>query len=191
MYWQNLPLFDTWINIANWRPGTYSVFRHGRIRHLPPSCRFGGVPVHHDPVDGICAKHEKWQWGSPNLKGGGRCWIRPWRNTEYVPGRPFAIFIQVSNEGIFCQYISLPMKYTVSGSTLQYKVGLTLSFLSAMEFLDMEKFTSTVFFVFLFRPPLNTILKIPYRTFWYPNSATLLGGSRTFQTGVMEIQEVS
>ena len=38
------------------------------------------------------------------------------------------------------------MKYTVSGSTLQYKVGLTLSFFtvlpSAMEFLDMEKFTS-------------------------------------------------
>ena len=50
--------------------------------------------------------------------------------TEYVPGRQFAIFIQVSNRGIFCQYISLPMKYTVSGSTLQYKVGLTLSFLS-------------------------------------------------------------
>ena len=39
------------------------------------------------------------------------------------------------------------MKYTVSGSILQYTVGLTLSFLSlyislAMEFLDMEKFTS-------------------------------------------------
>ena len=28
------------------------------------------------------------------------------------------------------QYISLPMKYTVSGSILQYNVGLTLSFLS-------------------------------------------------------------
>ena len=27
------------------------------------------------------------------------------------------------------QYISLPMKYTVSGSILQYNVGLTLSFL--------------------------------------------------------------
>ena len=40
------------------------------------------------------------------------------------------VFIQVSNRGRFCQYISLPMKYTVSGSTLQYKVGLTLSFLS-------------------------------------------------------------
>ena len=57
--------------------------------------------------------------------------------TEHVPGRPFAIFIQVSNRGRngcikswFCQYISIPMKYTVSGSTLQYKVGLTLSFLS-------------------------------------------------------------
>ena len=33
-------------------------------------------------------------------------------------------------KGRFCQYISLPMKYTVSGSTLQYNVGLTLSFLS-------------------------------------------------------------
>jgi hypothetical protein len=55
----------------------------------------------------------------------------------YVPGRPFAIFIQVSNRGRngcikswFCQYISLPTKYTVSDSILQYKVGLTLSFLS-------------------------------------------------------------
>ena len=30
----------------------------------------------------------------------------------------------------FCQYISLPTKYTISGSILHYKVGLTLSFLS-------------------------------------------------------------
>ena len=30
----------------------------------------------------------------------------------------------------FCQYISLPTKYTISDSILQYKVGLTLSFLS-------------------------------------------------------------
>jgi hypothetical protein len=44
----------------------------------------------------------------------------------YVPGHPFAIFIQVSNRGRngcikswFCQYISIPMKYTVNGSTLQ------------------------------------------------------------------------
>ena len=71
-----------------------------------------------------------WTGTPPNLQDGGRCRIRPWRNTEYVPGRQFAIFIQVSNRGRFCQYISLPMKYTVSGSTLQYKVGLTLSFLS-------------------------------------------------------------
>ena len=49
-------------------------------------------------------------------------------DVEYVPGRPFAIFIQVSNRGrngciksCFFQYISLPMKYTVSGSILQYK----------------------------------------------------------------------
>ena len=62
MYWQNLPLFDTWINIANWRPGTYSVFRHGRIRHLPPSCRFGGVPVHHDPMHGIVANPGNREW---------------------------------------------------------------------------------------------------------------------------------
>ena len=67
MYWQNLPLFDTWINIANWRPGTYSVFRHGRIRHLPPSCRFGGVPVHHDPVDGICTNPGNREWGPSPL----------------------------------------------------------------------------------------------------------------------------
>ena len=71
-----------------------------------------------------------WTGTPPNLQDGGRCRIRPWRNTEYVPGRQFAIFIQVSNRGRFCQYISLPMKYTVSDSTLQYKVELTLSFLS-------------------------------------------------------------
>jgi hypothetical protein len=38
------------------------VFRHGRIRHLPPSCRFGGGPVHHDPVDGIWAKPGNREW---------------------------------------------------------------------------------------------------------------------------------
>ena len=69
MYWKNhdliqpfLPLFDTWINIANGRPGTYSVFRHGRIRHLPPPCRRGGVPVHHDPVHGIVANPGNREW---------------------------------------------------------------------------------------------------------------------------------
>ena len=62
MYWQNLPLFDTWINIANGRPGTYSVFRHGRIRHLPPPCRLGGVPVHHDPVHGIVTNPGNREW---------------------------------------------------------------------------------------------------------------------------------
>ena len=78
-----------------------------------------------------------WTGTPPRLQGGGRCRIRPWQNTEYVPGRQFAIFIQVSNRGRngcikswFFQYISLPMKYTVSGSILQYNVGLTLSFLS-------------------------------------------------------------
>jgi hypothetical protein len=67
----------------------------------------------------------------------------------YVPGHPFAIFIQVSNRGRngcikswFCQYISIPMKYTVNGSTLQCKViggGIRDR---SLEFLDMEKFTS-------------------------------------------------
>ena len=109
----------------------------------------GGVPVHHDPVDGMgyaqTPEIENWyELGPPPpLQDAG------WRQvpdptiptmTEhgiYVPGHPFAIFIQVSNMGRngcikswFCQYISIPMKYTVSGSTLQYKVGLTLSFLS-------------------------------------------------------------
>ena len=53
------------------------------------------------------------------------------------PGGQFAIFIQVLNRGRngclnhgFFQYISLTTKYTISGGTLQYKVGLTLSFLS-------------------------------------------------------------
>ena len=62
MYWQNLPLFDTWINTANGQPGTYSVFRHGRIRHLPPPCRLGGVPVHHDPMHGICTNPGNREW---------------------------------------------------------------------------------------------------------------------------------
>ena len=50
--------------------------------------------------------------------------------TRNMSGRQFAIFIQVSNRGIFCQYISLPTKYTISGSTLQYNMGLTMSFSS-------------------------------------------------------------
>ena len=51
----------------------------------------------------------------------------------------YTVFIQVSNRGRngcikswFCQYISLPMKYTVSGSILQYNVGLTLSFFKSL-----------------------------------------------------------
>ena len=67
------------------------------------------------------------------MEAGAGCRIRPWRNTEYVPGRQFAIFIQVTNRGRFCQYISLPMKYRVSGSTLQYKVGLTLSLFLSLD----------------------------------------------------------
>ena len=85
-----------------------------------------------------------WTGTPPSLQGGGRCRIRPWRNTEYVPGRQFAIFIQVSNRGRngcikswFFQYISLPMKYTVSDSILQYNVGLTLSFLSLISIFEI------------------------------------------------------
>ena len=33
-----------------------------RIRHLPPSCRGGGVPVHHDSVDGIWANPGNREW---------------------------------------------------------------------------------------------------------------------------------
>ena len=40
-----------------------------------------------------------WTGTPPPLQDGGRCRIRPWRNTEYVPGRQFAIFIQVLNWG--------------------------------------------------------------------------------------------
>ena len=46
----------------------------------------------------------------------------PTMTEEYVPGRPFAIFIQVSNRGRFCQYIKFTNEISVSGSTLQYKV---------------------------------------------------------------------
>ena len=89
--------------------------------------------------------HASWWTENPpplrlRLRGrGGRCQIRRSdhdRTRNIVPGRPFAIFIQESNGGRngwikswFCQYISIPTKYTVSDSILQYKVGLTLSFL--------------------------------------------------------------
>ena len=43
------------------------MFRHGRIRHLPPPCRLGGVPVHHDPVDGICTNPGNREWGPSPL----------------------------------------------------------------------------------------------------------------------------
>ena len=33
-----------------------------RIRHLPPSCRAGGFPVHHDPMHGIVANPENREW---------------------------------------------------------------------------------------------------------------------------------
>ena len=34
----------------------------GQIRHLPPSCRAGGFPVHHDPMHGIVANPENREW---------------------------------------------------------------------------------------------------------------------------------
>ena len=95
--------------------------------HKPRKMTMGTVPI----LDfrGLCISH---------LQGHGE--LRPPHpsrmeagagsdhdGTRKCPGRPFAIFIQVSNRGRFCQYISLPMKYTVSGSTLQYNVGLTYS----------------------------------------------------------------
>ena len=43
------------------------MFRHGRIRHLPPSCRFGGVPVHHDPVHGIVPNPGNREWAQRPL----------------------------------------------------------------------------------------------------------------------------
>ena len=33
----------------------------------------GGVPVHHDPVDGIVPNHEKWQWGLSPFSISGVC----------------------------------------------------------------------------------------------------------------------
>ena len=32
------------------------------VWHLPPSCRAGGFPVHHDPMHGIVANPENREW---------------------------------------------------------------------------------------------------------------------------------
>ena len=123
----------------------------------------GGVPVHHEPVDadGICANpgnRELVRTGTPPTPAG--CRMEAGAGSDdpdndgtrniYVPGHPFAIFIKVSNMGRngcikswFCQYISTPMKYTVSVSTLQYKVGLTLSFLSLISWGLVQSKTRT------------------------------------------------
>ena len=78
-------------------------------------------------------------WDPPKPAGGRQVPDPTMTEHGICPGPSicYCIFIQVSNRGRngcikswFCQYISIPMKYTVSGSTLQYKVGLTLSFLS-------------------------------------------------------------
>ena len=144
--------------------------------HIPCSVMVGSGTCLHPAglggpfsISGVCAYpiHRvmscSWWTGTPpnlypNLQDGCRCRIRPWRNTEYVPGRQFAIFIQVSNRGRngcikswFCQYISIPMKYTISDSTLQYKLGLTLSFLSLISrgvYGNQKGNTSTVYCVY-------------------------------------------
>jgi hypothetical protein len=92
-----------------------------------PILDFRGLRISHPQAQGRVMVN----WDPPTPAGPG--WRQvpdpTRRNTEYVPGRPFAIFIQVTNRGRngcikswFCQYISLPMKYTVNGSILQYKV---------------------------------------------------------------------
>ena len=125
---------------------------------LPP-CRLGGVPVHHDPVHGIVANPGNREWGQSPLSFFVVCdnpvhrvlvnWDPPvpagWRQvpdptmTEHgiCPGASICYIysgIKLGEEWLFkswfCQYISLPTKYTISGSILHYKVGLTLSFLS-------------------------------------------------------------
>ena len=37
------------------------------VWHLPPSCRAGGFPVHHDPMHGIVANPENREWGQSPL----------------------------------------------------------------------------------------------------------------------------
>ena len=89
---------------------------------LPP-CRDEGVPVHHDPVHG------------PNHHGhyGTRfsifsCTQQP-KNLHLKPIY-FTVPKHTRYQSWVFLYISLPTKYTISGSILHYKVGLTLSFLS-------------------------------------------------------------
>ena len=53
--------------------------------HLPPSCRGGGVPVHHDPMHGIVANHENnGNWTIP-LHGVMVNWDPP-ISWLYMPG---------------------------------------------------------------------------------------------------------
>ena len=110
-------------------------------------------------MNGIVTNHEKWQWERFPFSISGVCdnpvhrvmvnWDPPapagWRQvpdptmTEHgiCPGASICYIysgIKLGEEWLFkswfCQYISLPTKYTISGSTLQYKMGLTKSFSS-------------------------------------------------------------
>ena len=93
--------------------------------------RFPGFRFAHIPSTG------SWWTGNgtpPPQQNGGRCRIRRsdhdiTRNIYMSRAINLLYLFRYQIRGGFCQYISIPMKYTVSGSTLQYNVGLTLSFL--------------------------------------------------------------
>ena len=119
-------------------PGTEGwCFPFGFHQALEPKPgNWGGsqVPVHHDPV--LCARDRAWghgELGPPHPcrmeAGAGSDDPTMTEHGIYVPGHPFAIFIQVSNRGRngckVCTRVHkyIPMKYTVQlvqYSTVQY-----------------------------------------------------------------------
>ena len=81
-----------------------------------------------------------WTGNPPALQDGGRCqtMMDPTMTEHGIcPGASICYIysgIKLGEEWLFkswfCQYISLPTKYTISGSILQYNMGLTKSFSS-------------------------------------------------------------
>ena len=69
----------------------YSVFRHGQIRHLPPPCRLGGVPVHQDPMHGIVPNPENREWGLVLVN-----WEPPISHVIHLP-LPGILHVQIGN----------------------------------------------------------------------------------------------
>ena len=78
------------------------------VWHLPPSCRAGGFPVHHDPMHGIVTNPENREWAQRPLSFFVVCdnpvhrvmvnWEPPISQVIHLPGT-----IQNGNASIFPQ----------------------------------------------------------------------------------------